>query len=216
MTQGETTMTDGARKPSTKSSVRTCVGCGASGSPADMVRFLLGPEGPDGAAPVAVDAADGGFGRGAHAHPACIPAACKGGFARAFRCKVAAEPAHLAAELRAAYERRVLGLLSGARRSGHLAIGVEPTVEAMTAGAPLVVLATDAAAVAARFESSVREGRAVAFGTRASLGALSFPGREGADVAALAVTHEDLAREVGRCVRLVSAAPSATSSRGAS
>ena len=209
-------MTRGTSKPSAKSSVRTCVGCGASGSPADMVRFLLGPEAPDGSAPIAVDAADGGFGRGAHAHPACIPAACKSGFARAFRCKVSVDPVALAAELRAAYERRVLGLLSGARRSGHLAIGVEPAVEAMSSGAPLAVLATDAAAVAARFESSVREGRAVAFGTRASLGSLSFPGREGADVAALAVTHEDLAREVGRCVRLVSGAPSASSSGGAS
>jgi predicted RNA-binding protein YlxR (DUF448 family) len=212
MTEGST-MSEDALRPSKKRSVRTCVGCGASGSPKDMVRFLLGSTAADGAAPVAVDAADGGFGRGAHAHPACLPAACKGGFARAFRCKVSADPAALATDLRAAFERRVLGLLSGARRSGHLAIGVEPAEQAMRDGAPLIVLASDSGSVATRFDAAVREGRAVAFGTRASLGAIAFPGREGADVAALAVTHEDLAREVGRCVRLASAALTMTSSR---
>ena len=51
--------------------MRTCVGCGErveiprSESPSSvLVRLVLGPGGE-----VAVDAAGGGFGRGAHVHP---------------------------------------------------------------------------------------------------------------------------------------------------
>lgn len=72
--------------------VRTCVGCGErveiprAGVPSSvLVRLVMGPSGE-----VAVDAAGGGFGRGAHVHPrpACVEKAATKGLSRAARGKV--------------------------------------------------------------------------------------------------------------------------------
>ena len=93
----------------TRESVRTCVGCQAKFSAADVeeiessktpiadlhVRVVLGPTASkDERAEVAVDFAGSSFGRGAHVHvrPACIERACRGGFARSFKHPVSATP----------------------------------------------------------------------------------------------------------------------------
>jgi predicted RNA-binding protein YlxR (DUF448 family) len=72
--------------------VRTCVGCGervetprSGAAPSVLVRLVFGPGGE-----VAVDAAGGGFGRGAHVHPrpACVEKAAQRGLSRAAKGKV--------------------------------------------------------------------------------------------------------------------------------
>jgi predicted RNA-binding protein YlxR (DUF448 family)/ribosomal protein L7Ae-like RNA K-turn-binding protein len=59
---------------------RTCVGCGERAPATELVRLVLGPSGE-----IAVDAAGGGFGRGAHVHPraACLEQAASRGLLRA-------------------------------------------------------------------------------------------------------------------------------------
>lgn len=186
------------RAPSTaKTSERTCAGCGGKGLPEDMVRVLKGPEGE-----IAVDLAGGGFGRGAHVHPGCLEKACKGGFARAFKAKVEVDLDALKAQLADAIERRVAGLLLGARRAGHVAIGNDAACEALRSGA-FAVVACDAGGVAQKHEvvQAVTEGRAISFGSKATLGALMGH----TEVAIVAVMHAPLGREMKKCIEMAGA-----------
>jgi len=146
----------------TKKSERTCVGCGKHAEPSALVRLVLGPGDA-----VAVDAAGGAFGRGAHVHPSmeCVSRACRGGLSKAFRREVKADASALRNEIREAYERRAIGIILGARGAGHLALGADASQDAMKQGAPLVVIATDAGSVTKGFERAIAEGRAASFGT---------------------------------------------------
>lgn len=179
------------------SRTRLCVGCGQRVAPEALVRVVLGPEGQ-----VAVDIAGGAFGRGAHVHPSetCIVQACRAGFARAFKQMVAARPEDIRSQIVAACERRVAGLLAGARRAGQVALGADAALEALEHGAPLVVVATDAATIATRAEvvSAAAAGRAVAFGTKTRLGELL--GKD--ELAIAAVLHAGIADSVSSAVRL--------------
>ena len=134
-----------------KTRERTCVGCGRADGPDALLRLVLGPSGEDRqqAREVAPDVAGGAFGRGAHVHARqdCLEKACRGGLSRAFKTRVAADAKVLAAQLAAGCEQRIVGLLSGARRAGALAVGADAAVEALVDGAPLVVLARDAGTV---------------------------------------------------------------------
>lgn len=166
---------------------RTCVGCATKSAPEVMVRLVLGPEGD-----VAVDAAGGGFGRGAHVHPSreCLERACKGGLSRAFKREVKMDANVLSANVRDAYERRAIGMLMGARRAGHLVLGADAAHDAVEAGAPLVVIAADAGKVAARFEHAISSGRAASFGTKVALGEMFGTG----ETAVFAVRHAGVAK----------------------
>ena len=182
------------RAPTKKSSERTCAGCGGKGAPSDMVRVVMGPDHV-----LAIDLAGGGFGRGAHVHPGCIEKACKGGFSRVFKQQISVKADELHAMLRDAADRRTIGLLTGARRAKHLAIGADDACSALEKGA-FAVVASDAGAVARRSEvqQAVSEGRAVSFGNKQVLGALC--GRE--EVALLGVTNVELAEQVKRCIEM--------------
>jgi predicted RNA-binding protein YlxR (DUF448 family) len=187
-----------------KGSERTCAGCGRADAREALLRLVLAGACQGEPAPsrrqsepgVVVDAAGGAFGRGAHLHPTfgCLEKACKAGFARAFKQKVHADPDELARQIHEAYDRRIVGLVLGARRAGHLAIGQEA---ALGARAPLLVVACDAGSVAGRaeVERAVAEGRAVVWKDKSALGAL-FGATSGEGVAVFAVMHGKIAVEI--------------------
>ncbi len=196
--------TDPSRREPGKA--RTCVGCRTRITGADLersFRVVQGPADPGGRHEVAVDLAGGSFGRGAHVHAtrACVAKACAGGFARAFRCQVAAREETLANAVALSVDRRVEGLLLGARRAGLLAFG-EEAKRAVEEGAPLVLVARDAGASAlgGPLRQAVADGRVVPFRTKAELGRLFS--RE--LVAVVAVRHAAVAREIESTVRLLS------------
>jgi len=189
--------------------VRTCVGCQARFSagkdartPADLhVRVVLGPAASAGAAPeLAVDFAGSSFGRGAHVHvrPACLERACRAGFAKAWKRPVSASPSELARQIVQAADQRIRGLLQGARRAKLVAIGDDARERLSRGEGALAVVAVDAGASATKgaLASLVREGKVVAFGTKAELGALF--GRE--EVAVVAITNPGVATEI-HCAR---------------
>jgi len=180
---------------------RTCAGCGGQGLPEDMVRVVRGPDGE-----IVADVSGGGFGRGAHVHPGCIDKACEGGFARAFKSKVTVDPAALRQQIRDAVERRITGLLVGARRAGHVAIGNDAACEALDQGA-FAVVACDAGGVARKDEviRAVSEGRAISFGDKVTLGSLMGAHSGKTEVALVAVKHLPLGREMKKCLDLAGA-----------
>ena len=86
-------------------------------------------------------------------------------------------------------------LLLTARRRGALAIGAESAAAALAAGAPLAVVAADAAAMLCRepeVERAILAGRAVVFGTKGELGALLRAG----EVSMCALSSPPLAEEL--------------------
>jgi predicted RNA-binding protein YlxR (DUF448 family) len=186
--------------PNPKKSIRTCAGCSGHEAPEGMVRVVRGPDGELG-----VDLAGGAFGRGAHVHPACIESAFKGGFARTFKAQVKSSSEELSALVRDACDRRLAGLLLGARRAGHVIVGADAACKAIDAGA-FALVAVDAGTIARRVTTAVSEGRAVAWGTKALLGELFGE----AEVAIAAVTHPSLASTIQRCVVLKTAAGKTT------
>lgn len=218
---------------------RTCVGCGerADAAEADLIRVVLGPEGE-----IAIDPGNGGFGRGAHVHarPACLARAAAGGLARAAKAKPMWRDASGAlAPLREGdlrqgiadvFARRVDALLSTAKRAGALHVGADAVValcRRLAPGAnaphPVVVVASDAAAGADTDEvrRAVVEGRAVAWGTKATLGAsCKAGGPEG--VAVVGIESHQLGAAVRAAVAVVTAcsiparAPASSSPSGGS
>jgi predicted RNA-binding protein YlxR (DUF448 family)/ribosomal protein L7Ae-like RNA K-turn-binding protein len=175
---------------------RTCVGCGervdALGPDGrDLIRLILGPDGE-----IAVDPKGGGFGRGAHVHArrTCLERAARAGLLRATKgqghlledgvdttqtaARVALSAGSLARAIQRSMDRRIEGLLVAAVRSRQLARGSDAVTGACRRGdGKLVVVACDAAAAAELTEvrRAVAEGRAVAWGTKARLGAIVAP-----------------------------------------
>ena len=184
---------------------RTCAGCQKrEGALTGLVRVVLGAEEARGARAVVVDVASSAFGRGAHVHPepACVKKACSGGFARAFRCPIAADPATVRAQIVSGCDRRLEGLLLGARRARLVAIGEEAQT-AMAAGAPLAIIASNAGANATKtFGWAIGEGRAVAWKDKATLGTLL--GRD--EVAVAIIRDAGIASEFIRVRAIASSA----------
>ncbi len=197
------------RKGPARPSVRTCVGCSQEADKEDLVRIVLGPGGIEGGAEVAVDVAGSAFGRGAHVHPTreCLERAAKSGFSKSFKTKVRATADGLAEEIVRGVEARLEGLLLGARRGGHLAIGHDAAIEAMKEGASLLVVASDAS-TAGEFSEAVAAGKAVAFGTKVGFGRLF--GRD--EVAFVAVTNAKVAKAIGATRRMALAVGAARGS----
>jgi predicted RNA-binding protein YlxR (DUF448 family) len=187
---------------------RTCVGCRHKAAADALVRLVLAPESREaergdssGRDVVVVDAAGGGFGRGVHVHPSrdCIARACRGGLSAAAKHEVRVDVDTLCATVREAYERRAAGLILGARRAGHLAMGADAAAEAVEKSAPVVVLATDAGAdVTKRF---ARAPRVLAFGTKASLGAMFGTG----ETAVFAVCHDGVSKALSEALYVATA-----------
>jgi hypothetical protein len=143
---------------------------------------------------LAFDLAGGAFGRGAHLHPTagCLAKAPRG-LARSFH-RPPVPAAELGRALVEACNRSMTGLLLSARRLGSLAVGADAALEAAMRGAPLLIVAVDAGAIAKRreVEAAVAEGRAVAWRTKGELGALL--GEE--SVAICAVRHAGIAEKL--------------------
>ncbi len=182
-----------AREAGKAPSRRLCAGCGKRDLADNLVRVVLGPSGE-----VAVDLAGGRFGRGAHVHATkeCVEKATKGGLSKAFKTRVDAKADDVGAQIAVGAARRIEGLLGGARR-GKLAIaGGDLVREALRDGtAKLVVVATDAAAAAKlpEIDEAIRQGKAIAFGSKDKLGAIF--GRD--EVAVVAVLDVGVAVAIG-------------------
>lgn len=178
--------------------VRSCVGCRKTGSPGELVRVVIGPDGG-----VVPDLAGGAFGRGAWLHPAapCIERALPRGLAHALRAEVKTSPATFFGLLRAAAARRTKALLLSALRAGKAALGTTAVKEAEQARPlALIVVAADAraAAEAPAVQAAVGSGRAVVFGTKAELGALY--GRD--ELGVVGIADAGLGQAIAAAVRL--------------
>ena len=181
---------------------RTCVGCGETGAPAELLKLVRGPLLPEGHVEVAVDLATGNgghggaSGRGAHVHPnaTCIEKAARGGLSRSFRAPVKVTKEELVAQIVAAFDRRITGLLMAAHRTRKLTLGADATLEALRDGAPLALLAKDAGSIAEErsIVAAVAEGRIVRWGDKTTLGALT--GRS--ELAIVAVTSGSISNEI--------------------
>lgn len=177
---------------------RTCAGCGNKADPSELVRLVLGPDGE-----IAVDAAGGAFGRGAHVHPvfSCIGKACRGGLSKAYKTAVTTDPKQLGGRIADAYLRRAEGLLVAAVRSRYVAVGADEAQAAMRdKGGRLLVVANDAASVVERteFARAIAEGRACVWTSKARLG--SIMGRD--EVAVCAVTEPKVSFAISSAVRI--------------
>lgn len=196
------------------SRTRTCAGCGKRVSPEELVRVVLDPTGDE--PTVVVDVAGSAFGHGAHVHPSpdCVARAAKGGFAKAFKSKVVVKPETFAEQLVAGVDRRIEGLLMGARRAKHLVIGADVTVEALRDGkVALLIVATDAARAAQLGEvrDAVASGKAIAWNVKSRLGALLA--RD--EVAVCGVVHDKVADAIGTAYRMSGPFKSGSRSGGA-
>ena len=165
------------RKAGKSGSIRTCAGCGKRDAAEGLVRLVLDPTGESTAMNVAVDLAGSGFGRGAHVHasPSCIVKALRGGLARVLKSEVTGSPELVGAQIVAAADRRIEGLLAGARRGRLVAVGADVVRQSLREGkADLVVVARDAAAAAdlPEVRRAIGDGKAVAFSDKKRLGAL--------------------------------------------
>ncbi|HEY1694055.1 MAG TPA: DUF448 domain-containing protein [Polyangiaceae bacterium] len=185
---------------------RTCVGCGSRDDAPSMVRLVVADD------EVVFDLAGGGFGRGAHVHPRpeCIAGAPRG-LSRAMKREVKIGTKELGERLLAACDRRLAGLLLAARRTKALAIGADAALEAIRRGAPLAIVAVDAATVAQTLEvtGAIAEGRAVAWKTKAELGQLLGE----TAVALCAIRHAGIAGEL-QGLRMAADAAAVTTREG--
>ena len=181
-------------KPGSARSRRQCAGCAKRDFADALVRVVLDPA--DGS--LAVDLADSRFGRGAHVHASkeCAQKALRGGFAKVFKCKVEGTVESLGEQVLDAADRRIEGLLAGARR-GKLAISGSDVVRAAyrDGTAAIIVVASDAAAAAklSEIQDAVAQGKAIGWSNKQRLGAIF--GRD--EVAVCAVLHEGVAKAIG-------------------
>jgi predicted RNA-binding protein YlxR (DUF448 family) len=187
-----------------KRTERTCAGCGKHADVSDLVRVVLDPSSGE----LAVDMAGGGFGRGAHVHgaPSCLQKALKSGFARVFKTEIKGDADAIAKDIVQAADRRIEGLISGAKRAGQLAIGADAVSDAKSP--QLFVVARDAAAAAKLpiVEQAISEGNAIAFADKSRIGALLSPTNVGGsgtkEVAVIAILHAGVAEAVAKTYRL--------------
>ncbi len=213
---------------------RTCVGCGERCAPSELVRLVLAPSGE-----VAVDAAGGGFGRGAHVHArgACLRQAVTRGLLRATKGKASSvsvavkegkdvmtsEPRPIDADalaqaIEAAMARRIAGLLGTCVRTKKARIGSDAATSAWGSGeAALLVVATDATAAASlgAVRDAVASGAAVAWGTKESLAAALHRPERAEGVGVLAITDTRIAEAVRDAVEKAMGARSDAGSRRA-
>ena len=190
---------DSSAKTAPRRNERTCAGCGKHAPAEELVRVVHDPSSGE----IAVDLAGSGFGRGAHFHPSpdCVAKALKGGLARVFKSKVTGDAQSIGEEIVKAADRRIEGLLTGARRAGQLAVGSDVVVEALKENrAELVVVARDAAAATKLFEveRAIASGKALAFSDKQRLGSLM--GRD--EVAVIAVLHPGVATAAAQTYRM--------------
>lgn len=189
-----------------KRTERTCAGCGKHADASELVRVILDPSSGE----LAVDMAGSGFGRGAHVHgaPTCLAKALGGGgkgprtgggFARVFKTEIKGDAEAIGRDIVQAADRRIEGLISGAKRAGQLAIGGDAVGEAKDA--KLLVVARDAAAAAKLpfVERAVAEGNAIAFADKSRIGAVLGGTKE---VAVIAILHAGVAEAVSKTYRL--------------
>ena len=192
------TRTRTGKKPAPR---RMCAGCGKRGPASELVRVVLDPTGA--VATVVVDVAGSAFGHGAHVHPSpdCLAKALKGGLSKAFKTNVVASAEAIVAQLVAGVDRRIEGLVMGARRARHVVIGADATVEALREEkVALLIVATDAAAAAQLSEvrDAVAAGKAIAWSVKERLGALL--GRD--EVAVCGIVHDKVADAIGTAYRM--------------
>lgn len=176
--------------------LRSCVGCRASGSPQDLVRLVVGPEGE-----VVPDIGGSAFGRGAWVHPraTCVRDAVRGGLSRGLKTKVTADAAAVTGLLRDAAARRAVSLLKSAQRARRTALGTTALEEAERDGrVELLVLASDAKASAdlSAVQRLAARGRVRIFMTKSELGAAM--GRD--ELALVGLLSADLSQEVSRMI----------------
>jgi predicted RNA-binding protein YlxR (DUF448 family)/ribosomal protein L7Ae-like RNA K-turn-binding protein len=204
------TSTPDKTRPERTGSVRTCAGCAERGAADTLVRVVL----DEGTGGVAVDLADSKFGRGSYVHAAadCLAKAVRSGFARSFapsggggkkreRAKINATAESIGEQLVLAADRRIEGLLSGARRAKHAVAGADLVSETLREGhVPLVVVAGDAAAAAKlpEVQRAIADGKAIAWNQKQGLGALF--GRD--EVAVIAVTNDGVASAIQAAYRV--------------
>ena len=192
-----------ARSEPDKSSRRMCAGCGDRAERGELVRLVVGPSAPY----VAVDLARGLGGRGVSVHPrrACIrSASLRGGLARALRGVADVEPESIERMIVQQLERRVLGLLSSARRTRNLALGTDAVGAALQANqGDLLIRAKDSRGRGDELaHAATALGCATAtWGTKASLGD-AFTRSE---LGVLLVTDRGIARAVLDCLSHVEA-----------
>ncbi len=189
--------------PEKRRNERTCAGCQKHAAPEQLVRVVLGPSEPERGHEIAVDLAGSAFGRGAHVHPSpeCVAKALKSGFSRVFKTKVVGDVSALGADIVKAADRRIEGLLTGARRAGQLAIGSDVVVESLREGrGELIVVACDAAAAARlpEVERAIAGGNAIAWSQKQRLGQLL--GRE--EIAVVAILHSGVAAATQQAYRM--------------
>lgn len=177
---------------------RTCAGCLKHADRDDLVRVILDPVSGE----VAVDLAHTEFGHGGHVHPSpdCLAKAVKSGFSRVFKTKVTADASAIGEAIVKAADRRIEGLLTGARRAGQLAVGSDVVTQAIREGkTELVVVAVDAAAAAKlpEVEGAIASGKAIAWNMKERLGQLMS--RD--EVAVIAVLHSGVAKATQEAYR---------------
>jgi len=178
-------------EPPKKRNERTCAGCNKHADRDELVRVILDPSSGE----IAVDLAHTEFGHGGHVHPSldCVAKAAKSGFSRVFKTKVVADASAIGTDIVKAADRRIEGLLTGARRAGQLSAGSDEVVtELKQENAKLVVVACDAAAATKlpEIERAIASGRAIAWSTKEHLAQLMA--RQG-EVAVIAVLHSGVA-----------------------
>ncbi len=202
---------DSSAKTAPRRNERTCAGCGKHALAEELVRVVHDPSSGE----IAVDLAGSGFGRGAHFHPShdCLAKALKSGFARVFKSKVVGDAQVIGDEIVKAADRRIEGLLTGARRAGQLAVGSDVVVEALRENrAELVVVACDAAAATRlpEVEKAIASGKALAFSDKQRLGSLM--GRN--EVAVIAVLHPGVATAAAQTYQMSGSFRDASRARG--
>lgn len=180
-----------------------CAGCGQRTSPDALVRLVVGPSAPF----VAVDLGRKLGGRGLSVHPtrACVrSASLRGGLARALRGVAAVDPESVERMIVEQLERRILGLLGSARRTGSLALGADAVRAALHANSgDLLLRARDSRG---RGDELARTATALGcatatWGTKASLGdALAR-----SELGVLLVTERGIASAIADCLSQIEA-----------
>lgn len=130
-------MTRGGREKLTDEPERKCIVTGGTGPKAGLVRFVVGPD-----SLVVPDITGRLPGRGIYVsadRAAVDKAAAKGLFSRAARMPVKT-PAELGALVEALLARRVVDLLSMARKAGHAVAGYEKVKDWLQSGQAAVLI----------------------------------------------------------------------------
>jgi ribosomal protein L7Ae-like RNA K-turn-binding protein len=136
-----------------------------------------------------------------HARAECIERAAPRGLSKSYKTQVETKATELQVALVEAAERRIHGLLSGARGSRSIAIGTNATDETIEAGAArLVIVARDARAAAETgpVQRVIAAGDAVAWGDKQRLGAALGRGETGV----VAVIDSGIARALRHAIAI--------------